>query len=135
MNFVLQNWYLILLALVAGGLLAWPMISSGGAGGLSATQAVQLINREKAVVVDVCEADEYAAGHVSGARSVPLSQFKERLPQVVKNKTVPLVLVCARGMRARRAVALARQLGYDKAQALSGGMAAWREANMPVEKA
>jgi len=134
-NFVLPNWYLILLALVAGGLLAWPMISSGGAGGLSATQAVQLINREKAVVVDVCEADEYAAGHVSGAKSVPLSQFKERLPQVVKNKTVPLVLVCARGMRARRAVALARQLGYDKAQALSGGMAAWREANMPVEKA
>lgn len=135
MNFILQNWYLIVLALVSGGLLAWPMISGGGASGLSAAQAVQLINREKAVVVDVCEADEYAAGHVSGAKSVPLSQFKERLPQVVKNKTVPLVLVCARGMRARRAVALARQLGYDKAQALTGGMTAWREANMPVEKA
>ena len=135
MNFVLENWYLIVLALVSGGLLAWPMVSGGGAGGLSAVQAVQLINREKAVVVDVCEAQEYAAGHVSGSKNVPLSQFKERLPQVVKNKTVPLVLVCARGMRARRAVGMARQLGYEKAQALTGGTAAWREANMPIEKA
>ncbi|MCZ2102881.1 MAG: rhodanese-like domain-containing protein [Comamonadaceae bacterium] len=135
MNFVLENWYLIVLALVSGGLLAWPMVSGGGAGGLSAMQAVQLINREKAVVVDVCEAQEYAAGHVSGSKNVPLSQFKERLPQVVKNKTVPLVLVCARGMRARRAVGMARQLGYEKAQALTGGTAAWREANMPIEKA
>jgi len=134
-SFVLQNWYLIVLALVSGGLLAWPMVSGGGLGGLSAAQAVQLINREKAVMVDVCEAEEYAAGHASGARSVPLSQFKERLPQVVKNKTVPLVLVCASGLRARRAAAMARQLGYEKAQALTGGMAAWREANMPVEKA
>lgn len=135
MNFVLENWYLIVLALVTGGLLAWPMVSRGGAGGLSAAQAVQLINREKAVVVDVCEAAEYAAGHVGGAKSVPLSQFKERLPQVVKNKGVPLVLVCASGLRARRAVGMARQLGYEKAQALTGGLAAWREASLPVEKA
>jgi len=134
-NFILQNWYLILLALVSGGLLAWAMVSGGGLGGLSASAAVQLINREKAVVVDVCEAGEYAAGHTGGARSVPLSQFKERLPQVVKNKTVPLVLVCASGLRARRAAAMARGLGYEKAQALTVGMAAWREANMPVEKA
>lgn len=135
MNFVIENWYLIVLALVSGALLAWPMLSSGAAGGLSAVQAVQLINREKAMVVDVSEAQEFAAGHVSGSRNVPLSQFKERLPQVVKNKAVPLVLVCARGMRARRAAALARQLGYEKAQVLSGGLHAWREANMPVEKA
>lgn len=135
MNFILQNWYLILVALVSGGLLLWPMIAGGGAGGLSAAQAVQLINREKAIVVDVCEAEEYAAAHVSGSKSVPLSQFKERLPQVVKNKTIPLVLVCAKGLRARRAAGIARQLGYEKAQALTGGLAAWREANMPVDKA
>ncbi|QXL83139.1 rhodanese-like domain-containing protein [Comamonas sp. NLF-1-9] len=135
MNFLLENWYLIVLALVSGSMLAWPTLSGGGGAGLTPTQAVQLINREKAVVVDVCEPAEYAAGHVSGARSVPLSQFKERLPQVVKNKGVPLVLVCERGMRARRATAMARQLGYDKAQTLAGGTRAWREANMPIEKA
>ena len=134
MNFLLENWYLILLALASGALLLWPALS-GGAGGLSAAEAVQLINREKALVIDVCEPSEFAAGHVGGARNVPLAQLQERLPQVAKNKTVPLIMVCARGARARRAVAIARGLGYDKAQLLSGGLAAWKSASMPVEKA
>ena len=54
---------------------------------------------------------------------------------VVKNKALPLVLVCAKGARAQRAVGVAQKLGYDKAQALAGGMKAWRDASMPVEKA
>ena len=86
------------------------------------------------MVIDVCAPEEYAAGHVGGAKNVPLAQLEERLPSVVKNKAVPLVMVCARGVRAQRAVAVAKKLGYDNAQALSGGLAAWREANLPVEK-
>ncbi len=96
---------------------------------------MQLINREKAVVIDVCEADEFAAGHVTGAKNVPVSQLEERLPTVVKNKALPVVLVCASGARANRAVGIAKKLGYDNAQALAGGMKAWREASLPVEKA
>ena len=65
---------------------------------------------------------------------MPLAQLEERLPSVVKNKAVPVVMVCARGVRAQRAVAVAKKLGYDNAQTLSGGLAAWREANLPVEK-
>ena len=134
MNFIIENWYLILLALVSGGILRAPVLRGGGAGGLTAANAVQLSNREKAVVIDVCAPEEYAAGHVGGAKNVPLAQLEERLPSVVKNKAVPLVMVCARGVRAQRAVAVAKKLGYDNAQALSGGLAAWREANLPVEK-
>lgn len=134
MNFIIENWYLFLLALVSGGMLLAPVLMGGGAGGLTAANAVQLINREKAVVIDVCAPEEYAAGHVGGAKNVPLAQLEERLPSVVKNKAVPLVMVCARGVRAQRAVAVAKKLGYDNAQALSGGLAAWREANLPVEK-
>ncbi|WP_313315873.1 rhodanese-like domain-containing protein [Pulveribacter sp.] len=134
MNFVLDNWYLIFIALASGGLLLVPVLRGATAGGVSAAQAVQLINREKAVVIDVCEPEEYAAGHVGGAKNVPLGQLQERLPQVVKNKAVPLVLVCAKGPRSARAAAIAKSLGYDRAQPLSGGLAAWREAGMPVEK-
>ena len=134
MTFLIENWYLVVLALASGAMLAWPVLAGGGAGGLSAAQAVQLINREKALVIDVCEPAEYAAGHVGGAKNVPLSQFQERLPQVAKNKAVPLIIVCARGARAGRAAAQARRLGYDKAQVLTGGLAAWRSASMPVEK-
>ena len=96
---------------------------------------MQRINREKAVVIDVCEPAEYQAGHVGGARSIPLGELEAKLPGAVKNKATPLVLVCASGMRSGRAVAIARKLGYDNAQSLSGGLKSWREASLPIEKA
>jgi len=132
-NFIVDNWYLIFLALTSGVMLLVPALKGAG-GGVSAAEAVQLINREKALVIDVCEPTEYAAGHVGGAKNIPLAQLQERLPQVAKNKAVPVIMVCAKGGRAARAVGIAKGLGYDKAQTLSGGLAAWRSANMPVEK-
>ena len=136
MKFLIDNWMLISIALASGGMLVWPMVASGiNAGSLSATGAVTLINREKAVVIDVSENEEFAAGHVGGAKNVPFNELEDKLPQAAKNKTLPLILVCATGARANRAVAVAKKLGYDHAQALGGGLKAWKEANLPVEKA
>ena len=135
MNFILANWMLILVALASGGMLLWPSLTGGGGAGISPADAVQLINRERAVVIDVCDPAEYTAEHVGGAKNIPLAELEAKLPTTVKNKATPLVLVCASGMRAGRAVAVARKLGYDKADALSGGLKAWREANLPIEKA
>jgi rhodanese-related sulfurtransferase len=135
MKFILDNWMLISVALVSASLLFWPVIQGAGAGGLSPTQAVQLMNREKAVVVDVCEAEEFAAGHVVGARNVPLNQLEDKLAAQVKNKALPLILVCQTGARSGRALAIAKKLGYEQAQSLAGGLAAWRSANLPLEKA
>jgi rhodanese-related sulfurtransferase len=133
-QFFIDNWMLISVAFASGAMLLWPMVQGATSGGLSAAAAVQLINRERAVVLDVCEAEEFAAGHVGGARNVPVGQLEQRLPEVVKNKTVPLILVCASGARANRALAVAKKLGYEKAQVLGGGMKAWKDANLPVEK-
>ena len=113
--------------------MAGPKNASGGS--LTPARAVQLINREKAVVIDVCEAEEFAAGHVTGAKNVPVSQLEERLPTVVKNKALPVVLVCATGARANRALAVAKKLGYEQAQVLGGGLKSWQDANLPIEKA
>ena len=134
MNFFIDNWYLILLALGSGALLLMPAMKNVGGGTLSPANAVALINREKAVVVDVSEPDEFAAGHVTGAKNIPLAQLEERLPTVAKNKALPLILVCASGKRAQGAVATATKLGYANVQALAGGIQAWRKADMPVEK-
>jgi rhodanese-related sulfurtransferase len=134
-KFILDNWMMIAVALAAGGMLLWPMISGGGPGGLTAEGAVQLINREKAVVVDVCEPNEFAAGHVVGAKNIPLSQLENKLAGTVKNKALPLILVCQSGARSSRAVGIAKKLGFENAQSLSGGMGGWRSANLPVEKA
>lgn len=139
MKFIIDNWLLLAVALGSGGMLLWPMLRSGsfGAGGaaLSASDAVQLINRHKAVVIDVSEADEFAKTHVRGAKNVPLSQLETRLPGVVKNKALPLILVCPSGARARQASTTAKKLGYEQAQALAGGLKAWKDANLPVESA
>ena len=135
MKFIIDNWYLFIVALASGSLLLWPVLKSASGGSLTPANAVQLINREKAVVIDVSETEEFAAGHVGGAKNVPLGQLEERLPTVVKNKAVPVVLVCASGARANRAVAIAKKLGYDNAQAMAGGLKAWREASLPIEKA
>ncbi|MBC7610583.1 MAG: rhodanese-like domain-containing protein [Polaromonas sp.] len=136
MKFLIDNWSLIAIALGSGGMLLWPMIASGmNADALSASGAVQLINRERAVVVDVSEVEEFAAGHVGGAKNVPFGQLEEKLTAAVKNKSLPVILVCATGARANRAVAVAKKLGYEQAQALGGGLKAWKEANLPLEKA
>lgn len=133
MSFLIENWIPAVMALVSGALLLWPVLQRGAQGGaIGASEAVRLINREKAVVIDVCEPEEYAAGHVAGSRSVPLSTLgnASNLPT---NKALPLVVVCASGARATRAVGQLRKAGYANAQALAGGLKAWREANLPVE--
>ena len=134
MKFLIDNWTLILVAVTSGGLLLWPVLRGAAGGSLTPTGAVQLINHEKAVVIDVCEAHEFATGHVSGAKHIPLGQLAKRLPEVVKNKELPVIFVCQSGMRSRSASSIAKGLGYLKAQSLGGGLSGWRSANLPVEK-
>lgn len=135
MKFILDNWMLISIALVSGSLLLWPMIQGASATGLTPAAAVQLINREKAVVVDVSEVAEFAAGHVVGSKNIPLGELEAKLGGAVKNKGLPLILVCQTGVRSGKAVAIAKKLGYEQAQNLAGGLLAWKKASFPVEKA
>ena len=66
---------------------------------------------------------------------MPLEEIEARLQAVAKNKSVPLIMVCESGIRAKRAQALAQKLGYEKVHSLQGGLQAWKEANLPVSKA
>jgi rhodanese-related sulfurtransferase len=123
---------MILAALVSGGLLFWPMLSRVRNGGVSPAEAVRLINREKASVIDVSEPGEFAAGHIVGSRNIPIGRL-EVAPELPKNKTLPVVLVCASGKRAAKAAKALQVKGYAKAVVLAGGLAAWKTANLPVE--
>ncbi len=135
MKFILDNWMLITLALISGALLLAPVMQGAASGGLSANDAVQLINREKAVVVDVCEPAEFAAGHIVGSKNIPLADLSAKLATAVKNKGLPLILVCQSGARSGRAMAAAKTLGYAQVHSLGGGLAAWKSAGLPLEKA
>jgi len=127
------NWVLALAALTSGVLLLWPTLARQSAGAVGTSEAVRLINREKAVLIDVSEPEEFAQGHASGARNVPLNSL-QGAKELPSNKQLPLVLMCATGARAARAAGMLRKLGHERAIALSGGLKAWREANLPLEK-
>ena len=133
MNFLIDNWMLLAMALASGFALLLPALTKGS--GLDPQAMVQLMNREKAVVIDVCEPDEFARSHVIGAKNLPLGQLEDKLAQVVKNKTAHVIMVCQVGARSARAAATARKLGYENVQSLSGGLRAWVAASMPTEKA
>jgi rhodanese-related sulfurtransferase len=135
LKFLIDNWPLILLAFVSGGMLLWPFIKGGAAGGgaVGTGEAVRLINREKGVLIDVCEPQEFAAGHAIGARNVPLAQL-DGAKGLPTNKALPVLVLCATGARSARAAAQLRKAGYEKAVAVAGGNAAWREAQLPIEK-
>ena len=133
MKFIIDNWTLILMAATSGGLLLWQTLQKRTGGAIGTAEAVRLINREKGVLIDVNEPAEYAAGHAVGARNIPLTTIdgSKSLPT---NKALPLLLICGTGARAKRAAGLLQKAGYDKATAVAGGLAAWREAGLPVDK-
>lgn len=138
LDFLIQNWVLVLAAVTSGGLLLWPQFGRGG--GMGATrvdtaEAVRLMNREKAVLLDVSEPAEHAAGHPAGARNVPLASLDAAGAKLPSNKALPIVLVCPTGARAGRAVGLLKKQGHERVYTLAGGLNAWREANLPVDKA
>lgn len=135
MKFILDNWMLMAIALSSGFFLLLPVVQGAAATGISPTEAVQCMNREKGVVIDVCGADEFAQGHIKGAVNVPLDELEARLDKAVKNKSTPVIMVCAAGARSKRAQAIAQKLGYEKVHSLHGGLKAWKEANLPVAKA
>ena len=133
-SFLADNWIWIFAAASSGGILLWQQVQQAGAGGVTPAAAVQLMNKEKAVVIDVCSAEEFAAGHVAGAKHIPLADLAtaKGLPG---NKKLPIVVVCASGQRSAKAAAELKKLGHENVQSLAGGLKAWREANLPIEKA
>jgi rhodanese-related sulfurtransferase len=131
-KFLLDNWMLITVALASGVALIFPALNKGR--GLSPQDMVQRMNRDRAMVIDVCEPDEFARGHVIGAKNLPLGQLEDKLTQVVKNKSTQVVMVCQVGARSARAANIARKLGFENVHSLAGGLKAWQAASMPVEK-
>ena len=131
-KFIIDNWPLILLALSSGGMLLWQGLKQGGSG-VGTAEAVRLINREKGVLIDVSEPAEFAASHAAGARNIPFGSL-EGAKDLPTNKALPLVLICPSGARAGRAAGLLRKAGYERATTVTGGLAAWREAGLPVDK-
>jgi|SRR5579859_7275168 len=130
------NYLYIITALVSGSMLAWPVLRRTMATGsaVSAHEATLMINRQDALVMDVRDSREFEKGHILNARNVPLSALEAGTADLPKQKSKPVIVSCENGDQSRRAAARLRKVGFERVFALAGGIAAWRQAGLPVGK-
>jgi rhodanese-related sulfurtransferase len=135
-EFLLNNIALVALFLASGALLVWPDLSrfAGGADSVGTLAATQLMNQPGSLVLDVREAAEFAAGHLPRARHIPLGELAKRVDEIAKFKDKPVVVTCRSGARSGSACRTLKNAGFTKVYNLKGGVPAWEQASLPVEK-
>ena len=135
-EFVVNHWLLILALVVIVVLLVIDTLKRRVLGfqEIKPQEAVRLINHEEAVAVDVREDKEYHEGHVLNAIHIPYGLMEERLQELDAYKAQPLIVYCRTGQRSAHAAVLLRKQGFERVYKLSGGILAWRGADLPVVK-
>ena len=136
LQFVQNNWYLVLILIVSGGMLVWPLFQGRFSSGreVGAFEATTLINRRNAVVLDVREPAEYEGGRIPNAVHLPQSQIASRGHELKKLLSRPVIAYCDRGANSRSAAGALAKLGFAEVYTLRGGLRAWSEAGLPTEK-
>lgn len=134
MEFIKSNIWLIGLAVGSGFMLLLPYFkkSAGGVPNLSPTEAVTLINRSNAFVLDVRDDAEFASGHIADATHIPVDSLAIRLGELKKYQNKPVLVNCQRGMRSAKACDILRKAEFTQLHNLQGGLNAWVEAKLPV---
>ncbi|HEV2431577.1 MAG TPA: rhodanese-like domain-containing protein [Burkholderiales bacterium] len=133
MDFVRNNLLLFVVAFVSGAMLLWPLFRrSAGGPWVNTAEATHLINREDALVLDVRDPGEFGTGHILGAKNVPLSRLNDA--EVAKRKDRPMIVYDEGGERSSKALAALKKQGFTRVVNLTGGLRAWQQAGLPVEK-
>jgi rhodanese-related sulfurtransferase len=86
------------------------------------------------LVLDVRTPGEFTAGHVPGARNIPLGDLAAHLADLEASKTAPIYVICESGGRSAKATKLLLDAGFKAPVNVAGGTGAWRTAGHPVEK-
>jgi len=95
-------------------------------------QALQ--TSKPSVVIFVDTSQDFARGHVPGARWVPRGWLELRIAEVAPARETSVAVTCLDGRSASLAGATLKELGYQNVAVLDGGMVAWQKAGLPVEK-
>ena len=131
-NFIVNNWPLFVALVIILFLLARTWVGPGAIKSIRPVEAVQLINHQDAVVVDVRTDKEFEEGHIMNALHIPLGVLNNRIPELQEYKSNPMILACRSGARSAQAVTTLKKQGFENVNNLSGGMLAWSSANLPV---
>ena len=135
LDFLFQHIGLVILMAASGIMLIWPDLQNFGKTqeSLSTLEATQLINQKHAVVIDLRRQKDYELGHLPGARHVPADELASRAEELSRFKARPTILV-ATGQNSGKAAKTLKAQGFKDVFLLKGGMSAWVEANLPIEK-
>jgi rhodanese-related sulfurtransferase len=135
-EFILNNIALVGLFLASGAMLLWPEISRlvGGASEIGTLEATRLMNQGPTLVLDIRDGTDFATGHLPKARHIPLKELSKRVDEIGKYKDKPVIVTCKTGTRSGAATRFLKQAGFTTVYQLKGGLAAWQQASLPVEK-
>jgi rhodanese-related sulfurtransferase len=100
---------------------------------LRPSEAVQMINRQNAIVIDARSQDQYRKGHIIDAQWITNQELTASNKKLAKYKSKPLIVVCHSGTESQKIAARLMKEGYN-ACALAGGMRSWYDAQLPVIK-
>lgn len=136
MQFIQDNIWIISIAVISGLMLLWSFVGNSirGIKEVSVAAALQLINHKNALILDVREAKEFHAGHALNAMHIPLGKINERIGELERYRTHPIVVMDSSGIRSSAACILLRKHGFDLAYNLAGGILAWQKADLPLKK-
>ena len=132
--FALDNLVLVLVFVGLLGALVWTSVSGVGSGQVSPADAVRLISREDAVILDVRPDGEFRNGHIVNAIHVPFDQIDSRLGRLGKYRKQPVIAACRTGQQSATVAKRLRSEGFERVLRLQGGMVAWQGADLPVTK-
>jgi len=132
-KFFIDNIFILAIVLLSGGALLWPVLTQRGKRA-TPQEVTLLINRDKAAIVDVRDATEFATGHLPNAKNIPLADLDSRIGELDKLKSKSVVVVCQSGARASAAAAKLAKAGFADVVNLDGGVAAWKTAGLPLAK-
>jgi rhodanese-related sulfurtransferase len=136
MSFVEANWMLILVLVLSGAMLVWPLFQRhfSPVKDIGTAEATRLINRQNAVLLDVREPKEFEGGRLPNAVHIPLSQLDSRAQELAKLTSRPVVAYCTNGRRSRMAAPALTRAGFKEIYCLHGGILAWKKDGLPLEK-
>ena len=133
----MNNLALVALFLASGTMLVWPELSKViGMGGqdIGTLDATRLMNQGGVLVLDIRDEKEFAAGHLPKARHIPVRELAGRIAEIAKFKAKPVLVTCKSGTRTAAACRLLKESGFTTVYTLRGGLTAWQQASLPLEK-
>jgi GrxC family glutaredoxin len=131
-EFSTTNPVLVTIFLVLLTLFLRTFIVAAGAKSINNMEAVRLMNKEDALVLDVRTQEEFLQGHIPGATNIPLGLVDARISDIHERKSSPVIIVCQSGNRSMQAARSLKKHGFEDIYNMSGGMVSWQQANLPV---